>query len=123
VRVPSCAWVMLLTIARPRPTPAWPARMRSVPRRNARQRGNYLWVSFFAGVLDREHHALVVNAGRDPHGALLRQIVDDRVLHEVRSICSRSGCEPMVGVTSPEVSMVRPRSSAREGAFQWLLPR
>ena len=34
VRVPSCAWVMLLTIARPRPTPAWSVRMRLVPRRN-----------------------------------------------------------------------------------------
>src|SRR5262245_34512539 len=34
VRVPSCALVMLLTIARPRPTPAWSVRMRSVPRRN-----------------------------------------------------------------------------------------
>src|SRR5919112_999895 len=34
VRVPSCAWVMLLTIASPRPTPAWSVRMRSVPRRN-----------------------------------------------------------------------------------------
>ncbi|MCW2963135.1 MAG: hypothetical protein JWO17_387 [Actinomycetia bacterium] len=32
VRVPSCAWVMLLTIARPRPSPAWSVRMRSVPR-------------------------------------------------------------------------------------------
>src|SRR5664280_1005099 len=32
VRVPSCAWVMLLTIARPRPTPAWPSRIRPVPR-------------------------------------------------------------------------------------------
>jgi hypothetical protein len=32
VRVPSCAWVMLLTIARPRPTPAWSVRRRSVPR-------------------------------------------------------------------------------------------
>ena len=26
-----------------------------------------------------------VNAGRDPHGALFRQVVDDRVVHEVRS--------------------------------------
>src|SRR2546423_1700345 len=34
VRVPSCAWVMVLTIASPRPTPAWSERMRSVPRRN-----------------------------------------------------------------------------------------
>ena len=32
VRVPSCAWVMLLTIASPRPTPAWEVRTRSVPR-------------------------------------------------------------------------------------------
>jgi hypothetical protein len=32
VRVPSCVWVMLLTIARPRPTPAWSVCMRSVPR-------------------------------------------------------------------------------------------
>jgi dihydrofolate reductase len=33
VRFPSCAWVMLLTIARPRPTPpAWSVRMRLLPR-------------------------------------------------------------------------------------------
>jgi hypothetical protein len=32
VRVPLCAWVMLLTIARPRPTPAWLVRRRSLPR-------------------------------------------------------------------------------------------
>jgi hypothetical protein len=32
VRVPSCAWVMLLTMARPRPTPAWSVRTRPVPR-------------------------------------------------------------------------------------------
>jgi hypothetical protein len=32
VRVPSCAWVMLLTIARPRPTPPSSVRMRLLPR-------------------------------------------------------------------------------------------
>ena len=37
VSVPSCAWVMLLTIARPRPTPALSVRMRLVPRETARQ--------------------------------------------------------------------------------------
>ena len=37
-----------------------------------------------AGVLDGELHALGVSAGRDPHGALVRQVVDDRVVHEVR---------------------------------------
>src|SRR5918997_1185990 len=34
VRVPSCAWVMLLTMAKPSPTPAWLVRMRPGPRRN-----------------------------------------------------------------------------------------
>src|SRR5258708_13109549 len=34
VSVPSCAWVMLLTIARPRPPPASSVRMRWVPRSN-----------------------------------------------------------------------------------------
>ena len=48
------------------------------------KRGNQLWGELLAGVLDGEHHALGVNAGRDPHGALLGQVVDDRVLHEVR---------------------------------------
>ena len=28
--------------------------------------------------------SLGANAGRDPHGALVRQVVDDRVVHEVR---------------------------------------
>jgi hypothetical protein len=49
------------------------------------KRGNYLWGELLAGVLDREHHAVGVNAGRDPHGAQFRQIVDDRVVHEVRT--------------------------------------
>jgi hypothetical protein len=49
------------------------------------KRGNQLWGELLAGVLDGEHHALGVSAGRDPHGALFRQVVDDRVVHEVRS--------------------------------------
>jgi hypothetical protein len=48
------------------------------------KRGGYLRGESLAGVLDREHHTLGVNAGRDPHGALFRQIVDNRVVHEVR---------------------------------------
>ncbi len=48
------------------------------------KRGHQLWGELRAGVLDGEHHTLGVNAGRDPHGALFRQIVDDRVVHEVR---------------------------------------
>jgi len=38
VSAPSCACAMLLTIARPSPTPAWSVRMRSVPRRNGSPR-------------------------------------------------------------------------------------
>jgi hypothetical protein len=48
------------------------------------KRGNQLWGELLASVLDSEHHTLGVNAGRDPHGALFRQIVDNRVVHEVR---------------------------------------
>jgi hypothetical protein len=49
------------------------------------KRGNYLWSELVAGVLDSEHRTLGVNAGGDPHGALFGQIVDDRVVHEVRA--------------------------------------
>ncbi|HEX3279055.1 MAG TPA: hypothetical protein VHR40_11070 [Thermoleophilaceae bacterium] len=48
------------------------------------ERGNHLWGELLAGVLDGEHDTLGVNAGRDPHGALFGQVVDDRVVHEVR---------------------------------------
>ena len=48
------------------------------------KRGDQLWGELLAGVLDRERHRLGVNAGGDPHGALFRQVVDDRVVHEVR---------------------------------------
>ena len=47
--------------------------------------GNYLRGELLAGVLDGEHRTLGLNARRDPHGALLRQIMHDRVVHEVRS--------------------------------------
>jgi hypothetical protein len=49
------------------------------------KRGNQLWGEFLAGVLDRQHHALGVNAGRDPDGASFWHVVDDRVVHEVRT--------------------------------------
>ena len=49
------------------------------------KRGNQPWRELLAGVLHSEHHALGVNAGRDPHGARFRQVVDDRVVHEVRA--------------------------------------
>jgi hypothetical protein len=49
------------------------------------KRGNYLWGELLAGVLDGELHTLGLNGGRDPHDALFGQVVDDRVVHEVRA--------------------------------------
>src|SRR5204863_1179842 len=49
------------------------------------ERGDQLWGELLAGVLDGEHRTLGVKAGRDPHGASFRQIVDDRVVQEVRA--------------------------------------
>src|SRR5437868_8412783 len=48
------------------------------------KRGNQLWADLLAGVLDSEQHALGLNAGLDPHPALFRQVVNDRVVNEVR---------------------------------------
>src|SRR5262249_39266699 len=48
------------------------------------KRGNQLGGELLAGVLDSWHYGPGVNAGRDPHGALFGQVVDDRVVHEVR---------------------------------------
>ena len=55
------------------------------------KRGDQLWGELLAGVLDREHHALGVNAGGDPHRALFGQVVDDRVVHEVRGHLQQEG--------------------------------
>jgi hypothetical protein len=49
------------------------------------KRGNQLWGELLAGVLDCEHHTLGLNAGRDPDGPLFGQVVDDRVVYEVRA--------------------------------------
>ena len=49
------------------------------------KRGSQLWGELLAGVLDGEHRTLGVNAGRDPDGALFGQVVDDRVVYEVRA--------------------------------------
>jgi hypothetical protein len=46
--------------------------------------GNHLPGELFAGVFDSEDHTIGVNARGDPHRAVVRQIVDDRVVHEVR---------------------------------------
>ena len=49
------------------------------------QRRDQLRRELLPGVLDGEHHALGVSAGRDPHGALFGKVVDDRVVDEVRA--------------------------------------
>src|SRR3954453_2714077 len=47
-------------------------------------RGDQLRDELLAGVLDREQRLVGVNAGADPHAPLVGQVVDDRVVHEVR---------------------------------------
>ncbi len=49
------------------------------------KRGNQLWGELLAGVPDGERHSLGANAGRATHRDLFRQVVDDRVVHEVRN--------------------------------------
>jgi len=48
------------------------------------ERGDHLWSEFLAGVLDRQDHGVGLCARGEPHGAAMRQVVDDRVLDEVR---------------------------------------
>ena len=44
-----------------------------------------------AGVLDVERHTVGVLARRDPHAALVGQVVDDRVVDEVRHQLQQKG--------------------------------
>ena len=53
--------------------------------------GDQLWGEFLAGVLDGEHHTIGVTARRNPYGAAFRQVVDDRVVHEVRRHLQQKG--------------------------------
>ena len=46
--------------------------------------GDQLGGELLAGVLDGEHRTVGVSAGRHPHGAALGEVVDDRVVDEVR---------------------------------------
>ena len=86
VREPSCTVTMLLTIARPSPTPAWPSRVRSrAALERLGERRDQLAGADLAGVLDGEHHASrAATRCATRHGAALGQVVDDGVVHEVR---------------------------------------
>jgi hypothetical protein len=55
------------------------------------ERGDQLSGELLAGVLDGEVHALGVRGGRDPHGAVSGQVVDDGVVHEVRRQLQQEG--------------------------------
>src|SRR5262249_43982430 len=49
------------------------------------KRRNELWAELLAGALDGENRTLGGDVGGVPHGALFRQVVDDRVVQEVRT--------------------------------------
>jgi hypothetical protein len=42
------------------------------------------WRELLPGVLDREHHRVGADAGRDLHGAVLGEVVDDGIVQQVR---------------------------------------
>jgi hypothetical protein len=48
------------------------------------KRGNQPGGKVLPSVFDREYHIVGVNARSDPYGAVLRQVVDDGVVYEVR---------------------------------------
>ena len=114
VSVPSWASVMLLTIARPSPTPAWSVRMRSLPRRNGSTSvatsSGVSGSPVFATVSTTNWPAtLVVTHTVPPAGRLWTIALWTRFVHS----CSSSVGEPTVRVSSPDESIVRPCSSAK----------
>lgn len=112
--VPSCARVMVSTMARPRPTPAWWVRRRSVPRwngsvsveTNSGERGTPVFSTASTTVPAR---TLVVTRTVPPSGRLWTMALCTRFVVS----CSRSAGDPVVAAMSPRVSRVTPRSSAR----------
>lgn len=67
----------------------------SSPLKRLGERGNQLSGEVLACVLDREQRTCGENAGRDPHVAPFRQVVNDRVVDEIRGQlqqkCVRAG--------------------------------
>src|SRR5882757_6078379 len=49
------------------------------------ERGDQLWAELLAGVLDSELDDVRAGSGRHPDVAVVRQVVDDRVVQEVRA--------------------------------------
>ena len=77
------------------------------------ERGDQLAGELLAGVLDGEHRRPASHAGGDPHAAALGEVVDDRVVHEVRRqlLQERAGADGGGRVAGG--LEVRPRCSAR----------
>ncbi|CAL9511087.1 hypothetical protein SUDANB121_03653 [Nocardiopsis dassonvillei] len=92
VRVPSCARVTLLTMASPRPTPAWSVWMRSVPRRKGSVRvATTCGPSRWTDGRDRNAQALaeVLAAEADERVVLLGDLngsTDDRALSGITAL-------------------------------------
>ena len=82
--VPSCARVMLLTIASPRPTPAWSVGCVGCRAERFGERRDPPCAELVAGVLDRERHEFGADVGVDLHGAAFGKVVDDGVVQEIR---------------------------------------
>ncbi len=85
--------------------------------------GGQLWRELLSGVLDCEHSTAGLKPGRDPHGAALRQVVDDRVVHEVcgqlqqQSVRADRGGQVSGGVDGDPV-LVREREERLHGVFR-----
>ena len=74
VRVPSWAWVMLRTMARPRPTPEWSSWIRPVPRWNGSTSVETSWRVSCSPVFSTVSTAVpALDAGRDPHACRPRR--------------------------------------------------
>ena len=85
----------------------------SAPLKRFDQRRDQPWAQLFPRVPDRDYRAAGLNTGRDADGSVIGPVVDDRVVDKVRLVsCSSRACEPLVGATSPETSMVTPCFSA-----------
>ena len=87
------------------------------------ERRDHLWREGLARVLDGEGGAVRSNACRHPDAPAVGQVVDDRVVHEVRReleqqrVSADRVCRVARGLDGDAAFL-----GEREEAFQWLLP-
>src|SRR5882757_7986158 len=65
------------------------------------QRGDQVRGEHFAGVLDSEYDGPRLDAGGHPDRAAVREVVDDRVVHEVRGQLQQQRARPDGGGKAP----------------------